>query len=456
MCRLLLLIACLFTGLFVNGCRSAPVTYEAAARDWCMTIRASQVVPVYPLTEDVQPGDVFAVQTPLSRQHEIFEARGFLALDQHVVRLPTTHSAESMEPGKAPGNAAATRTLPYDSFYRHGYWTQAWTAAVPRPGWGDADAVKAPRAAFPSYTFDVHRGQGLRLAIPVSGVPLGLGLMRAQRATGTVTLRDAYTYGMDIETLYKELRAWWASDPEIRRTLAAVSKQSSAEVYLRAVNRVYMVRGVTVSIQNLDSRGAGLDAGTTAELDLLHQAIESPNEAAAAVQSYEAVRRVLSSLNTVSGSGGSLHIAHASSHLVTMNETFDRPLVIGYLGFDVRVESDGSLSVPVPSFALLSREADIPFVDTTEEIDRFEMLWGVIGKRPRAEQDVILKRVVRRVGGAFRAEFEKQAGENQPARIAFLHAKNTFTDAPSIRLSSRKLARVVEAIETELYVMGED
>jgi len=36
---------------------------ERVAKDWCLTIRASQVIPVYPLTEDLQPGDVFLVQT---------------------------------------------------------------------------------------------------------------------------------------------------------------------------------------------------------------------------------------------------------------------------------------------------------------------------------------------------------------------------------------------------------
>ena len=38
------------------------------ARDWCLTIRASQVLPVYPLTEDLQVGDVFLVSTPLSQE----------------------------------------------------------------------------------------------------------------------------------------------------------------------------------------------------------------------------------------------------------------------------------------------------------------------------------------------------------------------------------------------------
>ena len=60
---------------------------ERVAKDWCLTIRASQVIPVYPLTEDLQPGDVFLVQTPVEEQVEVYEDRGFLPLEQMLVRL---------------------------------------------------------------------------------------------------------------------------------------------------------------------------------------------------------------------------------------------------------------------------------------------------------------------------------------------------------------------------------
>lgn len=63
---------------------------EAVAKDWCMTIRASRVIPVYPLTEDLQPGDIFLVQLPVKRQHEIYEQKGFLPLDNHLHRLTFT------------------------------------------------------------------------------------------------------------------------------------------------------------------------------------------------------------------------------------------------------------------------------------------------------------------------------------------------------------------------------
>ena len=52
-----------------------------------MTIRASQVLPVYPLSEDLQPGDVFLVQMPIDKQHVQYQEQGFLPLDNHIKRL---------------------------------------------------------------------------------------------------------------------------------------------------------------------------------------------------------------------------------------------------------------------------------------------------------------------------------------------------------------------------------
>ena len=45
------------------------------------------MIPVYPLTEDLQAGDVFLVQTPVQRQEEVYKESGFLPLDQMVTRL---------------------------------------------------------------------------------------------------------------------------------------------------------------------------------------------------------------------------------------------------------------------------------------------------------------------------------------------------------------------------------
>jgi hypothetical protein len=43
----------------------------------------------------------------------------------------------------------------------------------------------------------------------------------------------------------------------------------------------------------------------------------------------------------------------ASNSSVTWSESFDRMLVLGYLGFDVPIFRDGTLGVPIPTFERL-------------------------------------------------------------------------------------------------------
>jgi hypothetical protein len=434
------------------SCKSPGRELERVAKDWCLTIRASQVLPVYPLTEDLQPGDVFAVQTPLKKQAEIYEERGFLPLDQHVVRLPAGHSAESAGGVTDPKTPGAV--LPYQSFYRDAFWLAAWRAAVARPGWpANADGpVLAPRAAFPSYTFSVQEGTGLKLAIPISGVPVGLGLMGASRAAGSVTIRDAYTYGIDIESLYAALLAWWGSNADIRDALSDVAQRSDSELYLRAVNRVYLTSGVTVSLQNLDSLGAGVDAGIAPELELLDLAVSDPLRAAAAADAYRATLASLSGLAPGADAvpGGGFRFTQASQRAVTMDEDFDRPLVLGYLGFDVRVEENGSLSPPIPSFALLNDRAAIPELDTTPAQRSFELHWTALETGADAMRlDAVLSDAARRVGGEFQATFAAAVAE-RGARLAFLSAKNTYIGVESSYEAEDRLAEINSALEAAL------
>ena len=80
----------LLVGLLA-GCATQKMSGNQLARvakDWSLSIRASQVIPVYPLTEDLQqPGDVFLVQTPIEEQVKIYLDKGFLPLENLVTRL---------------------------------------------------------------------------------------------------------------------------------------------------------------------------------------------------------------------------------------------------------------------------------------------------------------------------------------------------------------------------------
>ena len=340
--RLLMISVLAAVPFYISACAiNTAKQLERVAKDWCLTIRASQVLPVYPLSEDIQPGDVFLVQTPLSKQTEIYKDKGFLALDQLVTRLSN---------------------LNYSDFYKDAYWKGIYAStAHQRPGWpshpGANTLVEAPRAAFPTYKFSVKRGGGIQVAIPIQGIPVGLGLMGASRASGTVTIKDAYTYGIDGECIGRLLYNWWESTGDVAWNLKAIANGSKTPIYLRVVTRVYLAGSVEVSLVNLDAVSGGLDVAQAPKLQLPDLSQVDPEKVKVSVEAYQAALNAISQpLNAggISAPGGAVRLAYASQRSVTMTQVFDRPLVIGYLGFDAKVFEDGTLSAPIPSFSVIS------------------------------------------------------------------------------------------------------
>lgn len=320
--------------LALGACTADPTTLlEDVAKDWSLTIRASQVIPVYPLSEDIQPGDVFLVQVSIAKQAEVYNEKGFLPTDNHVARLDN---------------------LPYRDFYKDSYLSGSYAATPhPRPG-PDAPAVMAPRAAFPSYTFTVDRSGGLQLALPIQGVPFGLGLMSAARATGTLTISDSYSYGVDGATIYEKLVQWHRGSPAIQQTLQSMARADEADVFLRAVTRVYLAGAVDVSLANADALSGGADVGTAQEINLPDLTGKTDAEVASATKTYADSLAALSGALNGGTPGGSVQFTQVDRSTVSMKQKFDRPLVIGFVGFDLKVFKDGSLSAPIPSFSVLS------------------------------------------------------------------------------------------------------
>lgn len=178
--------------VFLAGCSSERDRTESltkVARDWCLTIRASQVLPVYPLTEDMLPGDILLTTTPIGEEQAYFEAKGFLPLDSLIARLTKPQGDESTD------SLDARLKLFYGKQFRAATGDQAadFPKGVAFPG--------MPAVGFPTYNVEISRSAGLNAAIPIQGIPLGLSMLGASSATASVTLKDAYSYGVDIVSL---------------------------------------------------------------------------------------------------------------------------------------------------------------------------------------------------------------------------------------------------------------
>lgn len=340
--------------LAVAACAtSKEAELEAVAKDWCAVIRASQVVPVYPLSEDLQPGDVFLVQTTVDTQHRIYAKKGFLPLDHQVARLdPSGYAAFYRDSFLRPAEVdpdGSPPTLPRD-----------WLHRIERSR--ETPWERAPRAAFPAYSFAVKRGSGLNLAIPVHGIPFGLGVLAADEAHGTISIGDAHTLGIDSVSLYGDLKRWAEASRAVRDFLAPLAPHDGRVNYLRVVNRVFATGRLDVSMQASSSQSGGLDVGAPQSV-AVGTTTPSTEPARDVPKDFETnatkLNELLQRAETASARslpGGSLRVVAAGAHSITMAQTFDPPLVIGYLAFDVVIGPRGTLGPPVATFAVLNDE----------------------------------------------------------------------------------------------------
>ena len=308
------------------GCKAAPkVSEESVARvakDWCMTIRGSQVLPVYPLTEDILPGDVFLVDRPIQEEQAEYKERGFLKLPQHFVRLhPSGINRFYLD---SHGTLGKTNP-PY-------FWR--FDGATPNTNM----LYQMPRAAFPTYQFSSRRGGGLNVAVPISAIPVAVNLVGASEVNGSVFLKDAYTYGFDQINIQNTLLDWTRDNSNVLKELASPDRTN----VLRVVSRIFLVGAVSVQVQSAASFSGAASGGAEKQVNL-------PNLSGTnTVQNYTNGLAALSSAlsSAVSAPGGTLKVSSASSRSVSLDETFPRPLVIGYHGFDVAILPNGQVSLP--------------------------------------------------------------------------------------------------------------
>ncbi len=351
--KLCLLLAASLVAM-APGCASTQKRrdLESVARDWNDTIRASQVMPVYPPSEDLQPGDLFVVQMPIEQQQKLYEDLGFLPFGNPLARIaPTGYArfyADSFRLGASP------EPLP-EAFGRSA-----------GKGWGSA-----PMAAFSSYSFSVGSDSRDAVAIPVSGVPVGMSLLGSTSADGSITITDVRTYGVDTASLFTDVTRWaleprnrellkhyGPSDPETKGLFA--KRQYN---HLRIVSRVYVTRRVILSLRDTTARNGRVETGMPDSVELFDGASSKDADASKQYErALEAVNRALASAlaSDQLAPGGTLKVLAASPRSIALDETLLKPLVIAYLGFDMKIFENGELGPPVPTQAVLTGSGDAP------------------------------------------------------------------------------------------------
>jgi len=402
----ILLGSVLLTGLlFSVGCgnhafKQKERQMQLVARDWAMTIRASQVVPVYPLTQDIQPGDVFLVNQTVAEQSKRFRDRGFMPTDLLVTRLESLDystfysmrgSGESADPCDHENKELV---LPRD-------WRDA---PKPKASW-----ERFPRAGFPSYTFEVSNSGGLSVAIPVQAVPVALSVTGAAKATGSMTISDASTYGLDASAIYNKLK----EASRFGKLDSARPPVGQGPWYLRVITRIFAAKSFDIVITARDTFGGGADVGAAQPISDPAAQLERGMTIDYINDQIKASESASLDANGIPLPGGSVRATFTNGRTIGFTESFAEPIAIGYHGFDVAIDSDGNLGAIIPTFQVLDEAVKpTPPTAVSTEDSAYMALLNLLEQLPTATSLQILKMAARN-SGRFQSLYTREV-ESRP------------------------------------------
>ncbi len=309
-----------------TGCSTEKAQLENVNKDWNRLIRASHIFPIYPLSEDLQPGDLFFVSTEIEDLAP-WNTPGYIKLDHQVGRLYPTN---------------------YPEFYSHSFATSS--NSLPHFWINDNSWANAPLAGFPSYSFAVKQGGGANVSLPIEGIPVGLGLMGAKSASGHVTITGAHTYGVDEMTLQAQVERFVTDSRSNLLELVEAQPDPNKPYYLQVVSRVYVTRTVSVSMYNDSAVGVTASGGVPKDVPIPDlQTTNAPANYSNMVNAVNGIVSTQSGAVATAGGlapGGTLKFTAVSSRSVSMEETFPRPLVIGYTGFSLLISRTNLVTQP--------------------------------------------------------------------------------------------------------------
>jgi len=182
--------------------------------------------------------------------------------------------------------------------------------------------------------------------------------MNSGAASGSVTIADAHTFGLDIVRLEKLMRDWATDNRALLRPYhPSVGEDGEVQRhYLRVVSRVYVTGRVNVTVKNDESFGGQAGAGATKDKGVVLKGLEQGATSKNFLEAISALNRVAEDQLP----GADVKVATASSRSVTLNETFPRPMVIGYVGFDLPILTGGRLGPPISTLSQLDGRPTLP------------------------------------------------------------------------------------------------
>ena len=352
---------------------------EDVAKKWSQTIRASQVIPVYPLEENIRPGDIFLVEKP-SIQKDLYQGGGFLPMDTHLGRLNDLENKYKefygenhlgVYPASLKSTTQSPNTVPVslkECYTDKTGYDQVLCLLDKQAKMKSKSAMHWPQAVFPSYSVDVGVDGSLGLGISLKGIPLGLSLLHSSKATAVVSIKDAYSVGLPITMLYGEVQKW-ADQKENDELLWEYSESHEDILYIRVVTKVFLAQQFDVALLRSSETGGKFKVfGGEDE--------PAPSEDTPSSNMQESLTQlVMQNMVTAAAEAmpkGQVSVTGRSAMGVSLRETLPRPVVLGIHAVDIPV-LDGQLGAPIATQSYLLRDVKHKPVKVRvdEELDKF-------------------------------------------------------------------------------------
>jgi hypothetical protein len=167
-------------------------------------------------------------------------------------------------------------------------------------------------------------------------------------------LTGAHTFGLDQASLETPFRQWLSTNADLTAQFARPTN-GNRTAFLRLVTRVFVVNSVNVTVTGDDASSFGGSGGAAKSVELPN--LQNSNSVANYTNAISTLGKMVESL-AESAPGGSLKLASASSRSISFNETFARPMVIGYIAQDYPILEDNRLGNPISTKDVL--EGRIP------------------------------------------------------------------------------------------------
>lgn len=338
--------------VLLAGACAAPFA-ELPGKTYARAVTKLGIFPVYPPREDLQVGDVYAVEIgkvkdDLERRSAFVDTINMTAAIQTVLNSRYKFATTSDFTGEAQA-AAAGKTAPSQAVQTDAVVTGSLLAR----GTGDT----LPIAAFPSFTVDT--GVVIGAGGTTSSLFARLGFSAAKTQKVQLTFERVTSYGIAAIQAESSLRDYCfrngrfapeCSENFLRRAIAAKFHKAPEQIVrsgISVITRVYLARKINYTFDDSWLASLAIAAGksqTPTYAPIVDKAVLEAAVAKGDGATVEALAAIINAQSAAQKDLASDSIAFSLSAVsktsVTLTALYPRPIVVGYESLDTDIEAD--------------------------------------------------------------------------------------------------------------------